>query len=89
MKDAWQRHTQELEKQKEEFAEIDVDNYLEYVYGDPMIGMILVMNSMFVFMLPSGVGLYYLTSGMFSAVEQLVYYMIKLKINKKDNYNAA
>lgn len=38
----------------------------------PMILSTLFMNSLFVFVIPSGVGLYYFVSGLFSAVEQLV-----------------
>lgn len=37
----------------------------------PMILAMLAMNSMFVFVIPSGVGLYYFVSGLFSAFEQL------------------
>ena len=35
--------------------------------------MILVMNGMFVFMIPSGVGLYYLVSSLFTVVEQVIF----------------
>lgn len=35
--------------------------------------MILVMNGMFVFMIPSGVGLYYFVSSMFTLIEQVVF----------------
>lgn len=41
----------------------------------PMILTLLLANSMFVFVIPSGVGLYYLTSGLFTAAEQLVSYI--------------
>lgn len=34
--------------------------------------MILVMNGMFVFMIPSGVGLYYFVSSLFTVIEQFV-----------------
>lgn len=37
-----------------------------------MIGAMLLSNALFVFVIPSGVGLYYFVSGAFSAVEQLV-----------------
>ena len=39
--------------------------------------MLLVMNGMFVFMIPSGVGLYYLVSSLFSLIEQLVFLVKK------------
>ena len=39
--------------------------------------MVLVMNGMFVFMIPSGVGLYYLVSSLFSVIEQFVFLMKK------------
>ena len=34
--------------------------------------MMLALNSTFVFVIPSGVGLYYFVSGVFTAAEQLV-----------------
>ncbi len=34
--------------------------------------MLLVMNGMFVFMIPSGVGLYYFVSSLFTVIEQFV-----------------
>ena len=34
--------------------------------------MLLVMNGMFVFMIPSGVGLYYFVSSLFAVIEQFV-----------------
>lgn len=37
-----------------------------------MILMMLALNSTFVFVIPSGVGLYYFVSGLFTALEQLV-----------------
>ena len=37
--------------------------------------MLLVMNGMFVFMIPSGVGLYYFVSSLFTVVEQFVFYV--------------
>ena len=39
--------------------------------------MLLVMNGMFVFMIPSGVGMYYLVSSLFSVIEQFVFLMKK------------
>ena len=36
-----------------------------------MVLAMLAMNSMFVFVIPSGVGLYYFVSGVFTALEQL------------------
>lgn len=41
--------------------------------------MILVMNGMFVFMIPSGVGLYYFVSSLFTVVEQFVFMMKKVQ----------
>lgn len=38
------------------------------------IVMLLMMNGMFVFMIPSGVGLYYFVSSLFSVVEQVINY---------------
>jgi len=38
--------------------------------------MILIMNGMFVFVIPSGVGLYYLVSSLFSLIEQL-FFLVK------------
>ncbi len=35
--------------------------------------MLLVMNGMFVFMIPAGVGLYYFVSSMFTVVEQVIF----------------
>ena len=35
--------------------------------------MVLVMNGMFVFMIPSGVGLYYFVSSLFTVVEQVIF----------------
>lgn len=46
---------------------------------------ILVMNAMFVFAIPSGVGLYYFISGLFTGIEQFVYNLVdirKLKLAK-------
>lgn len=39
--------------------------------------MLLVINAMFVFMIPSGVGMYYLVSSLFSVIEQFVFLMKK------------
>ena len=39
--------------------------------------MLLVMNGMFVFMIPSGVGLYYFVSSLFSVIEQSVFLVKK------------
>ena len=35
--------------------------------------LLLVMNGMFVFMIPSGVGLYYGVSSLFTAIEQFMF----------------
>lgn len=42
-----------------------------------MILVMTVMNAMFIIMIPSGVGLYYLVSGVFTAAEQFIYYWIR------------
>ncbi len=42
--------------------------------------MLLVMNGMFVFMIPSGVGLYYFVSSLFTVVEQFVMILNTTKI---------
>lgn len=44
-----------------------------------MMVTMLLMNSMFVFAIPSGVGLYYFVSGVFSAAEQLLMHCAALK----------
>lgn len=41
-----------------------------------MLLIFLFTNSMFVFVIPAGVGLYYLVSGVFTAVEQFVYHLV-------------
>lgn len=41
-----------------------------------MLLVLLLTNSMFVFVIPAGVGLYYLVSGMFTAAEQFIYNII-------------
>lgn len=45
----------------------------------PMILTVALTNSMFVFIIPSGVGLYYLVSGLFTAAEQLVLHIFALR----------
>lgn len=44
-----------------------------------MMVTMLLMNSMFVFVIPSGVGLYYFVSGVFSAAEQFLAYCAAAK----------
>lgn len=44
---------------------------------------LLLSNSIFAFMIPSGVGLYYLTSGLFVAVEQFVVNMLEIREKRK------
>lgn len=41
--------------------------------------MLLAMNGMFVFMIPSGVGLYYLVSSLFTVIEQFIFLLSSLK----------
>lgn len=48
----------------------------------PVILGLVLANSMFAFMIPSGVGLYYFVSGVYSAVEQLVSYMREMQIQE-------
>lgn len=48
----------------------------------PVILGLVLANSMFAFMIPSGVGLYYFVSGMYSAVEQLVACMREMQIQE-------
>lgn len=45
--------------------------------------ILLLSNSFFVFMLPSGVGLYYLVSGVFVAVEQFVVNLLEVRGKRK------
>lgn len=45
----------------------------------PMLLILLLSNGMFVFAIPSGLGLYYLVSGIFTAVEQLVYNFLSVR----------
>lgn len=40
---------------------------------------LLVMNGMFVFMIPSGVGLYYFISSLFTVIEQFIFLLSSLK----------
>ena len=42
----------------------------------PMLLIFLFTNRMFVFVIPAGVGLYYLVSGMFTAAEQFIYHLV-------------
>lgn len=44
-----------------------------------MIGALLLSNALFVFVIPSGVGLYYFVSGLFGAVEQLAANVLAVK----------
>lgn len=44
-----------------------------------MILILLLTNSMFAFAIPSGIGLYYFASGLFTAVEQLAVYMFSVR----------
>ncbi|MDO4308897.1 MAG: YidC/Oxa1 family membrane protein insertase [Eubacteriales bacterium] len=44
-----------------------------------MILILLLTNSMFAFAIPSGIGLYYFVSGLFTAVEQLAVYMFSVR----------
>lgn len=48
---------------------------------------LLLSNSIFAFMIPSGVGLYYLVSGLFVAVEQFIVNL--LEVREKRNTCAA
>lgn len=45
----------------------------------PMVLILLLTNSMFAFVIPSGVGLYYFVSGLFGAAEQLVFYIMSVR----------
>lgn len=49
----------------------------------PMAVTLLLMNGMFAFMIPSGVGLYYFVSGLFSAAEQLTVYIFTLRKHRE------
>ena len=46
------------------------------------IVVILLTNSLFVFAIPSGLGLYYFVSGLFVALEQLVVNLIEVQKRK-------
>ena len=48
----------------------------------PSIAVILLTNSLFVFALPSGLGLYYFVSGLFTAFEQLIVYLVEVRKRK-------
>ena len=52
----------------------------------PMVLVMVFANGIFAFAIPSGVGLYYLTSGAFSAVEQLI---VNLFLLRKHSVHAA
>lgn len=45
----------------------------------PTILILLLTNSLFVFAIPSGIGLYYFVSGVFTALEQFVVNLIEVK----------
>ena len=49
----------------------------------PTILILLLSNSLFVFSIPSGLGLYYLISGLFVALEQFVSNLIDVHKEKK------
>lgn len=44
-----------------------------------MFLIMLLSNSMFVFVIPSGIGLYYFVSGLFTAGEQLLYHILTVR----------
>lgn len=46
--------------------------------GSMLVSMI-IMNSIFIFMIPSGVGIYYFISGLFQSTEQFVYNIICIR----------
>lgn len=48
----------------------------------PSIAVILLTNSLFVFALPSGLGLYYFVSGLFTAFEQLIVNLVEVRKRK-------
>ena len=48
----------------------------------PSIAVILLTNSLFVFAIPSGLGLYYFVSGLFTAFEQLIVNLIEVRKRK-------
>lgn len=49
----------------------------------PTILILLLSNSFFVFLIPSGIGLYYFTSGLFVALEQFIMNLIEVHNTKK------
>ena len=49
----------------------------------PTIIILLLSNSLFVFAIPSGIGLYYFVSGLFVAVEQFVVNFIEMQKRKR------
>ena len=48
----------------------------------PSIAVILLTNSLFVFAIPSGLGLYYFVSGLFTAFEQLIVNLFEVRKRK-------
>ena len=48
----------------------------------PSIAVILLTNSLFVFAIPSGLGLYYFVSGLFTALEQFIVNLIEAQKRK-------
>ena len=48
----------------------------------PSIAVILLTNSLFVFAIPSGLGLYYFVSGLFTAFEQLIVNLVEVRKRK-------
>ena len=54
----------------------------------PMLLVLLFSNSMFVFVIPAGMGLYYFVSGIFLATEQFVYHLLKVyRFNQREAIN--
>ena len=49
----------------------------------PTIIILLLSNSLFVFAIPSGIGLYYFVSGLFASVEQFVVNVIEMQQRKQ------
>jgi len=49
----------------------------------PSLLIILLTNSVFVFAIPSGIGLYYFVSGLFTALEQFVVNLIEVRKRKQ------
>lgn len=54
-----------------------------------MIIVVLFVNGLFVFAIPAGVGLYYLTSGIFQIVTQTAEYLVMIRRGKLQRHNAA